>query len=61
MKFHAERISPRLNGGYMILPTIRILPELTLSFERNPNRDLYIYAGWLIFGWECHFCFCREA
>ena len=30
----------------------RILPELTLSFEKNPHRDLYVYAGWLCFAWE---------
>lgn len=55
MKVYAMRLS-----SYGYFPTVRVLPELTLSFERNPDRDLYVSFGWLIVGFEFHFCFCEK-
>lgn len=59
MRFEARRIGSNWADRYRWFPTVRVLPEFTLSFERNPSRDVYVYAGWLIFGFELSFCFCK--
>ena len=40
MRLYATRICPQ-PSKYFYFPSVRVLPELTLSFERNPHRDLW--------------------
>ena len=38
---------------------LRLLPELVISFEHNPEFDIYLYVGWLFWGVELQvYCGC---
>jgi hypothetical protein len=58
MRFEGNRL--RGDKRYFAFPTVRVLPELTVSFERNPGLDVYIVTGWLFWSWELSFCFCKD-
>lgn len=58
MRVECRRL--RGDSAYNFFPTVRVLPEFTVSFERNPHYDVYVYFGWLIFAWELNFCWSEK-